>query len=158
MFSNHSVSLFLFAFQTLFNPIVANSRSCRAIPNDPLWPSDKDWTKLNSTIKGRLIKASPPAAPCHATQPSFNNATCAYIQAAWRNSTFHDEDPVSVEMPNWTNETCLPIPQAPCSGEGYPVYVINATTPAHVKAGVDFARKWNIRLVVKSTGHDYIGR
>jgi hypothetical protein len=43
-------------------------------------------------------------------------------------------------------------------GRGYPVYVVNATSSKHVKAGVDFARKHNIRLIVKATGHDYMGR
>jgi len=27
-----------------------------------------------------------------------------------------------------------------------------------VKAGVDFARERNVRLIVKGTGHDYLGR
>lgn len=41
---------------------------------------------------------------------------------------------------------------------GYPVYVVNATTPEHVAMGVNFAAANNIRLIVKATGHDYLGR
>lgn len=59
---------------------------------------------------------------------------------------------------NFNNDTCLPDPAAPCSSGGYPVYVINATCADHIKAGVDFARKNNVRLIVKNSGHDYIGR
>lgn len=46
----------------------------------------------------------------------------------------------------------------PCTLGYYGVYVIKATTKAHVKAGIDFARKNNIRLIVRNTGHDFIGR
>ncbi|KAM0323137.1 hypothetical protein ACHAQA_008987 [Verticillium albo-atrum] len=59
---------------------------------------------------------------------------------------------------NFSNDTCLPNPAYPCSPDGYPPYVVNATTAEHVKLGVDFARKHNVRLIVKSTGHDYLGR
>lgn len=45
-----------------------------------------------------------------------------------------------------------------CSGDGYPAYVVNATTAQHVKAAIDFARENNVRLTVKNTGHDVTGR
>jgi hypothetical protein len=59
---------------------------------------------------------------------------------------------------NWNNDSCLPIPGVRCSGEGYPVYVVNAISVGDVKAGVDFAMENDVRLVVKGTGHDYLGR
>lgn len=39
-----------------------------------------------------------------------------------------------------------------------PVYAIEATTGLDVVEGVHFAREKNVRLVVKMTGHDLIGR
>jgi hypothetical protein len=33
-----------------------------------------------------------------------------------------------------------------------------ATKAKHVKAGIDFARRNNLRLIVRNTGHDFIGR
>lgn len=33
-----------------------------------------------------------------------------------------------------------------------------ATTKQHIKAGIDFARKNNIRVIVRNTGHDFLGR
>ncbi len=59
---------------------------------------------------------------------------------------------------NWVNDSCLPIPTVACTGEGYPIYVVNATCAEDVKKGVDFARENNVRLVVKGTGVDYLGR
>jgi hypothetical protein len=38
------------------------------------------------------------------------------------------------------------------------VYTINATEPAELAAGMAFARKNNIRLVVRNTGHDILGK
>ncbi|KAK5995329.1 VAO-type flavoprotein oxidase [Cladobotryum mycophilum] len=58
----------------------------------------------------------------------------------------------------YVNDACLPYPTLSCSPMGYPEYVINATTPSHVKLGIEFARKHNLRLVIKSTGHDFLGR
>ncbi|KAJ6545532.1 hypothetical protein B0H19DRAFT_1075824 [Mycena capillaripes] len=45
-----------------------------------------------------------------------------------------------------------------CSLGGFPVYIVNATTVKHVQLGVNFARNKGIRLVVKNTGHDFVGR
>ncbi|KAJ5291272.1 hypothetical protein N7478_000523 [Penicillium angulare] len=56
------------------------------------------------------------------------------------------------------NDSCLPDNSAPCSGLGYPTYVVNATSAKEVKLGIDFARKNNIRLTVKASGHDYLKR
>ena len=38
------------------------------------------------------------------------------------------------------------------------VYAVVATTPGDVVAAVDFARDHRLRLVIKGTGHDYLGR
>jgi hypothetical protein len=60
----------------------------------------------------------------------------------------------------WTNSSCLPTtnPSEPCSLGYYGVYYIKATKKAHIKAGVDFARKNNLRLLIRNTGHDFAGR
>lgn len=39
-----------------------------------------------------------------------------------------------------------------------PVYTINATEPEEVAAGIEFARKNHVRLVIRNTGHDMLGR
>lgn len=60
----------------------------------------------------------------------------------------------------FTNDTCRPTqnPTDSCTLGYYGVYVIMASTPRHVKAGIDFARRNNLRLIVRNTGHDFIGR
>jgi hypothetical protein len=132
--------------------------TCKAALGSAFWPSIEAWAKLNDTVSGALLKPPPPAAACHPDQPSYNTATCAVIQAEWTTWDFHIESPVSSAMNNWNNDTCLPLPNAPCSGEGYPVYVVNATSAEHVIAAVHFARENNIRLNVKGSSHDFLGR
>jgi hypothetical protein len=60
----------------------------------------------------------------------------------------------------YTNRTCLPGHDrtSPCTIGYYPEYVINSSSVAHVQAGVNFARRYNIRLVIKNTGHDFLGK
>lgn len=51
----------------------------------------------------------------------------------------------------------MPDAAAPCSGAGYPVYVVAAKTGSDVQAAVNFARTKGVRLNIKSTGHDFVG-
>lgn len=131
---------------------------CKAVPGSPDWPNEHQWSKFNSSISGRLLQPSPPGAVCHPTQPTFNVLACPAVQAGWSTSEWHVNDPVSTVENNWNNDTCLPVPTYPCSGAGYPIYVVNATCAEDVKKSVDFARELNVRLIVKGTGHDYLGR
>lgn len=62
--------------------------------------------------------------------------------------------PPSLFSPN-TNTTTA---NRTCTLGGYPVYAVNATTVAHIQLAVNFARSQDIRLVVKNTGHDYLGK
>ena len=131
---------------------------CKPVPGDQAWPSLWEWGKLNLTLSGRLISPVAPGGVCHPTYPTYNPLLCPAVVANWRYNAFHAADPVSNTINNWNNDTCLPFPGLPCSGAGYPVYVVNATTAQDVKKGVDFARKTGVRLIVKGTGHDYLGR
>ncbi|CZR51587.1 related to isoamyl alcohol oxidase [Phialocephala subalpina] len=159
--------------------------SCKSVPGDPSWPSPQTWTDLNTTLGGQLLQPNPPGAVCHPTHATYNATICAEVQLLWSSEFFHQRDPISAEWNNWNNDSCLPDERFPCSSVGsreqnqlrgveietfpeeavtddlgvrYPIFVVNATAAAYVKAGVDFARKYNIRLIVKSSGHDYVGR
>ncbi len=132
--------------------------NCKAVPGSKDWPTDEQWAKLNHTLSGNLLKVSPPGAVCHPTQPTFDPIACPAVAAGWLTSAWQTDNPVGGIKDNFNNDTCLPVPTYPCSGEGYPIYVVNASTAEQVKKGVDFARRHNVRLIVKGTGHDYLGR
>lgn len=68
----------------------------------------------------------------------------------------------------WNNNSCSPFESAlalntpqdarPCELGNLAQYAIKVTDAESVIAGVKFARDRNIRLTVKNTGHDYLGR
>lgn len=60
----------------------------------------------------------------------------------------------------FTNDTCRPTttPADTCTLGYYPVLVIMAKKSAHIQAGINFARENNLRLIIRNTGHDFLGR
>jgi hypothetical protein len=64
-------------------------------------------------------------------------------------------------MSQWASgNSCTPTsqPNSTCTQGGWPVYVVNAGTVRHVQLAVNFARNNNIRLVIKTSGHDFNGK
>ncbi|KAH8656592.1 hypothetical protein BGZ60DRAFT_518731 [Tricladium varicosporioides] len=155
-----NIVVFTLVFQLLQSVLASKPKPsfCKAFPGSQDWPSLSQWASLNASVSGRLLKSSSPGAVCHQGQLAYNATECSKVLNGWYTVLLHTEDPVSSAWNNWNNDSCLPTLPSPCSGEGYPVYVINATSKEDVKVGVDFAREHNIRLNVKSTGHDYLGR
>jgi hypothetical protein len=133
--------------------------ACKVVPGTAGWPSIQEWSVFNKSLGGVLLKPLPPGGVCHPGEPNFDAALCPIVTALWNSSfNFHEDDPISNAFNNWNNDSCLPYPQDPCSGEGYPIYVVNATKPEHVQKAINFAREKSIRLNVKCSGHDYLGR
>lgn len=135
---------------------------CKVYPGDAAWPSYEAWSKLNALTDNRLLaKPTPPAAVCYPNEPVYNAEKCATLTASWNISYSHFIDPISMMSPVAQGMTCLPpnvFDTHNCTRGGYPLYVINATKPEHVQLGVNFARNTGIRLVVKNTGHDFLGK
>ncbi|KAI1391724.1 FAD-binding domain-containing protein [Hypoxylon trugodes] len=140
---------------------------CKCYPGDECWPSQSLWTKLNSMVDGNLLVNIPPGAPCHdtfegpfGTVSTYDAAACADAIAMWPDESWGVEKPAAALWTYFTNDTCRPTnnPADPCTLGFYGVYVIQAHTRDHVKAGVDFARENNLRLIIRNTGHDFIGR
>ncbi|KAL8717157.1 MAG: hypothetical protein Q9225_005576 [Loekoesia sp. 1 TL-2023] len=62
--------------------------------------------------------------------------------------------------PIFLNQSCDPFtPQSrDCLIGNYVEYSVNVTGPDDVAVGIKFAQEKNIRLVIKNTGHDYLGK
>ncbi len=60
----------------------------------------------------------------------------------------------------WTNSTCDPTMacDTTCNLGMHPQMVIMAENTSDIQAGVRFAREQNLRLVIRNTGHCYLGR
>jgi hypothetical protein len=131
---------------------------CKAVPGSTKWPSAAEWANLNQTVQGRLLKPDPPAASCHLKHPAYSLSACLSLKLGWWFSGWHSQHPTSSMWQNHNNYSCVPDGSKSCSNDGYPVYVVEAREAGDVKAAVDFARTRNIRLNIKSTGHDFLGR
>lgn len=58
----------------------------------------------------------------------------------------------------FANQSCDPFlaESRPCTLGNYVSYAIKASSSAQVAKAVKFATKYNIRLVVRNTGHEYV--
>lgn len=138
---------------TFASPLWAGD--CKILPSDPKWPSVADWKALNASVSGKLTVPEPAGAVCHPDQKVYDETSCEQVQAQWTNSSWHASNPWSSD---YNDDTCLPDPAQPCSARGYPAYVIEAEGVTDVQAAVRFTTRTGVRLAVKGTGHDYLGR
>ncbi|KAM5350689.1 hypothetical protein ACJ41O_007194 [Fusarium nematophilum] len=134
--------------------------SCKTYPGDLFWPIGIAWQVFDLLVGGALIKTKPIASPCYDDFGNYNAAKCESIGSQWTDSLLHIADPTSAMSPLYQGLTCLPSGNYSddCTLGGYPEYVVKATNVAQIQLAVNFARTLNIRLVVKNTGHDFIGR
>ncbi|KAF7125710.1 hypothetical protein CNMCM5793_002003 [Aspergillus hiratsukae] len=157
--------LFFFSLQ-LAIPIAAGTivgNDCKITPGSPSWPSQDDWLALNRSVGGNLLAVIPPALVCDQRYPaSYNKTSCATVNNLWYQGSFHTNNPISVHWPNFQNDACLPSSLAngttKCDLHPFPRYTVNATVAGHVAEAVKFAAKTGVRLSVKGTGHDFLGR
>ncbi|VDB91853.1 unnamed protein product [Peniophora sp. CBMAI 1063] len=143
----------------LFAKVAAAASLCRNQPGDPDYPTDDDWTQLNSTVDGRLVAAVPTAKWC---------ADVGCSQTEWESSNLRATLPGSTVVNNWEQDygtgtgndssLCLLNATSSCGQGNVVLYAINATQPEHLQAGVRFASQHNIRVVMRASGHDYLGR
>ncbi|KAM7211559.1 hypothetical protein V8F06_013056 [Rhypophila decipiens] len=134
--------------------------NCKVIPGDRKWPGVPEWNALNKTVGGRLIRGTPVAQLCYG--PNADATKCSDLQSSWGVVDHFLNNPVAVIPPYWDNNTCHPfVPLgtdvSSCGIGNLAVYAINVSDAATVAAGMKFARQKNIRLVIKNTGHDFLG-
>jgi FAD/FMN-containing dehydrogenase len=116
---------------------------CR--PGEPCWPTDADWQRLRGQLHGALEAAPVPWQPCRADAAG---AACSSVLASMHNPFYLQDQPGGTETVGWLGAWTA----APSA------YAIAAQTAGDIAAGVDFARDHHLRLVIKGTGHDYLGR
>ncbi|KAL8805980.1 MAG: hypothetical protein Q9182_001637 [Xanthomendoza sp. 2 TL-2023] len=149
--------------------IVSGARDCKCVgpppqkagPTDSCWPSLREWSSLNKTIAGKLIKNVQPAAPCY---PGLyqDDAACEYVDSQWTNQDFQSSTPIGLSYPTEScpvvNTTAGQQPTQSCTLGDQPVYTVNATDAGDVAHGIRFAQRNNLRLVIRDTGHDILRR
>ncbi|XP_055329706.1 uncharacterized protein LOC129582253 [Paramacrobiotus metropolitanus] len=144
----------------LWTPVQA-SVQCRCFPGDACWPSADEWSALNVTLGGKLIVTVPTAHPCYVGHAS----ECLSIKASYKKEDYLSSKPGSMHYFNWEelNDQQCPLEHealsnATCQQGRVPAFAVDAHTVDHIRAALHFATQHNLRVVVKSTGHDYLGR
>lgn len=135
--------------------------SCRCFPGDPCWPTPVQWKAFNSTLGGKLIATIPIAAACHHDSfTPYDVQKCDALQNIWFYPETHIDLPSSIMAQYFTNNSCNPFlpDSAPCTIGNYVSYSVNASDASDYQKTIAFTRQYNIRLVIKNTGHDYNGK
>jgi FAD/FMN-containing dehydrogenase len=119
--------------------VAAAVRRSRVRPNDPAWPSAASWEQLKRQVGGRLLK---PVSPFAGDEPARGEAL-----KHLKNPYYLGDQPALTQTSGWA-DAWISQPSA---------YAVAAETTADVVAAVNFARKHDLRLVVKGGGHSYQG-
>ena len=122
----------------------ASSSVRRVRPSDPSWPTAETWEKLNQEVGGHLIRVESPLAAC---ANGSDSTSCQEAIKSLQNPYYIGDQPGATQTSGWVDGWM----SAPS------VYAVAARSTADVVAAVNFARKSNLRLVVKGGGHSYQG-
>ncbi|KAJ7158101.1 FAD-binding domain-containing protein [Mycena filopes] len=130
---------------------------CRNVPGSAEFPDILAWNALNASISGRLVAVIPSAKFC-ATRAG------GCTDAEWASGLFRSEIPGAMNQPNWEQGYDLTPPSlcylngTTCGQGDDPLYSVEAETVADIQAAIKFAATHNLRVAIKSSGHDYLGR
>ncbi|MBD8533222.1 MULTISPECIES: FAD-binding oxidoreductase [unclassified Massilia] len=116
------------------------SRS-RARPGTPAWPNAKEWQALRTQTGGRLLALSSPFA--RGQSEAVRNEALAGL----KNPYYIGDHPALTQTSGWQDAWT----------SRASTYAVAARDAADVAAAVSFARRHNLRLVVKGGGHSYSG-
>lgn len=136
---------------------------CRCRPHESCWPSVEQWYALNKTINGHLVAVRPAASVCRGD--GFDTESCKTATALWTDSVWRSSQPGAMQWQNWEawpehHQTCyIESPRNTACDQGrISLYSARVQTASHIQSSVRFAKTHNLRLVIKNTGHDFLGR
>ncbi|EGN97606.1 hypothetical protein SERLA73DRAFT_110899 [Serpula lacrymans var. lacrymans S7.3] len=144
----------------------SSSSDCRCIYGETCWPNTTQFDQLQGQISQPLLHPLPPASPCY--PPSDPSGNCTAVNQGWGDGNWRSSQDGAMQSTNWEtftfkngtidacylNTTITKI----CEQGSVPVVGVDAREPSDIQAAVNFAVEHNLRLVVKNTGHDYLGR
>ncbi|KAJ7496393.1 FAD-binding domain-containing protein [Mycena latifolia] len=137
----------------------------------PLGAPTDMWAALSARVGGRVFEPTPFAAPCFADPSS---AECASVQELYQNEKARTHAAGGYTWGQW--ETCqasgaqclldFAVPTDPaataspntCELGSIPPHFIDVQGPEDVIAAYEFSKTTGVPLVVKNTGHDFMGR
>jgi FAD/FMN-containing dehydrogenase len=119
--------------------------TCRCTPDKRCWPSQAEWQAFGTSLHGKLEQPESPLAPCRSDAAG---AACASAIKNSKNPLYLQDQVGGTQSNGWLGAWTA----APSA------YAVVAEDAADIVAAVNFARQRGLRLVIKGTGHDYLGR
>lgn len=126
-------------------PALAGTPRGRARPNDLRWPSPTEWDQLRHAVGGRMAQVHSPFAEC-TREP--DGRLCRQSLDRLANPFYIQDQAGGTQSAGWLDGWM----SAPS------VYAVEAAGPQDVAAAIDFARRHDLRLVVKGGAHSYLGQ
>ncbi|HWL87368.1 MAG TPA: FAD-binding protein [Polyangiaceae bacterium] len=124
-------------------PKTASSFDCK--PGLPCWPTADEWQRLGASLTGRL---EVPQSPLEACRADATSSACAAVLGQLKNPFYVEDQSAGTQSAGWLGAWTA-------ASSAYAVVAKNAEDVARA---VNFARAHGLRLVIKGTGHDYLGR
>ena len=134
----------LFSRFAALAPRVAALPARTVRPGEPGWPSPAEWAALGESVGGRLVQVQSAFTVC---EPDAGSAACGDLFQSLTDPFYIDQSVNLTQTLGWI-DAFTSEPSA---------YAVLAASSADVSAAVNFAREHNVRLVVKSGGHSYLG-
>ncbi|KAF8834784.1 FAD-binding domain-containing protein [Paxillus ammoniavirescens] len=143
-----------------------SGQGCLCTSDQSCWPNATEFSQLQAQVSQPLVYPLPAASACYPTSDPSGN--CTAVTENWADGNWRSSMPGAMEAPNWetfmlkngTIDACyLNTTITGTCGQGrVPVIGIDARSVADIQAGVNFAVKYSLKLVIKNTGHDFLGR
>ncbi|KAF5371346.1 hypothetical protein D9758_004187 [Tetrapyrgos nigripes] len=153
---------------SLFTSVVLSKPKprCRCLYGDSCWPTEEEFAQLQSKLSQPLIRPVLPESACYPeSNPSGN---CTDVQANTLDGRWRSDQAGSMQSTNFetfifrngTIEGCYLNATLgfPCQQGSVPPVGVDARRVEDVQVAVKFAADHDLLLVVRSTGHDYLGR
>lgn len=118
---------------------------CRCTPDQTCWPDKAKWQDLRKRLSGRLMT---PTAELDACVSDANSKDCIKIMKTIYNPFHLENNSGDTQSQGWLNAW----------NNHASAYTVEALNAHDVAAAINFARENNLRVVIKGTGHDYLGR
>jgi FAD/FMN-containing dehydrogenase len=116
----------------------------RSRPSDATWPSQLAWKQLNEAVSGNLI---PVDFPLSLLKTDLSGAAAKQLWKNIRNPYYIGDQPGLTQTLGWVDAWATK-PSA---------YAVAARNANDIAQAVSFARKNELRLVIKGGGHSYQG-
>ena len=154
---------FSVAIATLVSHASTSSFDC--MPGTECWPTSSQWQALNKTLDGNLKITQPWAKPCF-TDPEGD--ACKTVQGGYLSAASRAPQYGTVENLKW--EMCgkvgcelnsldpTELASEQCALGRLSAYYVEALNTEHISTTLKFVKDNNIRLSIKNTGHDHLGR